>query len=65
MFIVPVNVFPVSSGSGVFLDVSPLANLKKWELSSNYESVKLKKKSTRSKVGFIFKVRKCLSFVFS
>lgn len=66
MFIVPVSVFPVRSGSGVFLDVSPLANLKKWELSSNYESVKLKKKkSTRLKVGFIFKVRKCLSFVFS
>lgn len=44
----PVSVTPVNSGSSVFLDVSPLANFKKWELSSNYESVKLKKKKFKS-----------------
>lgn len=45
-FIMPVSVIPVKSGSWVFLAVSPLADFKKWELSSNYETVKLKKKKS-------------------
>lgn len=39
-----VSVIPVNSGSWVFLALSLVADFKKLELSSNYESVKLKKK---------------------
>lgn len=52
-FIMPVSVIPVKSGSWVLLAVSPLADFKKWELSSNYESVKLKKKKVEKLVLFL------------
>lgn len=43
-----VSVIPVNTGSWVFLALSLVADFKKLELSSNYESVKLKKKRLKN-----------------